>query len=46
MAGAFALMAIGMWLIISEKHMHGHFHGRRFHIGEHYHDEKHQHEHK
>jgi drug/metabolite transporter (DMT)-like permease len=43
---AFALMAFGAWLIISEKHEHGHYHGAMYHVHEHFHDEKHQHGHE
>ncbi len=42
---AFVLMAAGAWLIISEKHAHGHYHGGTYHIHEHLHDEEHQHGH-
>jgi drug/metabolite transporter (DMT)-like permease len=42
---SFVLMAIGTWLIISEKHSHGHYHGNSYHIHEHYHGDEHQHEH-
>ncbi len=42
---AFALMAVGSWLIISEKHAHGHFHGGTHHAHEHLHREGHQHGH-
>ena len=42
---AFALMAAGAWLIISEKHAHGHYHGDVYHAHEHLHDEGHQHGH-
>lgn len=42
---AFVLMAAGAWLIISEKHAHGHYHGSAYHRHEHLHDEEHWHEH-
>ncbi len=42
---SFVLMAIGTWLITSEKHAHLHYHGTVSHVHEHYHDETHQHEH-
>jgi drug/metabolite transporter (DMT)-like permease len=45
MLPAFALMAVGAWLIASEKHMHGHFHGKIYHVHEHFHDEGHHHKH-
>jgi drug/metabolite transporter (DMT)-like permease len=42
---AFGLMAFGTWLILSEKHSHGHYHGRIYHVHEHYHGDEHQHGH-
>jgi drug/metabolite transporter (DMT)-like permease len=42
---AFMLMAIGAWLIASERHVHLHYHGAVSHVHEHYHNEIHQHEH-
>jgi drug/metabolite transporter (DMT)-like permease len=42
---AFVLMAIGAWLIASERHAHLHYHGAVSHVHEHYHDEAHQHKH-
>jgi drug/metabolite transporter (DMT)-like permease len=43
---AFALMAIGAWLIISEQHSHAHYHGGICHSHEHFHDTEHQHGHE
>ena len=42
---AFCLMAVGAWLIASEKHAHMHRHGRLAHSHEHYHGGAHRHEH-
>jgi drug/metabolite transporter (DMT)-like permease len=44
--GAGALMAVGVWLHLSERHEHEHVHGAREHEHEHAHDEHHQHEHE
>ena len=43
--GAAALMAIGVWLHISERHEHEHEHDPLTHSHEHVHDEHHQHAH-
>lgn len=40
-----ALMAIGVWLHLTETHEHEHFHPGMAHTHEHVHDEHHQHEH-
>jgi drug/metabolite transporter (DMT)-like permease len=42
---AAALMAIGMWLHVTERHDHVHRHERLAHTHMHHHDEHHQHEH-
>jgi len=39
------LMAIGVWLHLSERHVHDHSHARLEHEHEHSHDEHHQHQH-
>lgn len=41
-----ALMAIGVWLHLTEHHSHAHAHGSVDHEHEHMHDEHHQHEHE
>jgi drug/metabolite transporter (DMT)-like permease len=43
--GASALMAIGVWLHVSEHHEHEHVHDPVTHSHEHLHDEHHQHAH-
>jgi hypothetical protein len=43
MAGA--LMALGIWLHLTEHHVHEHFHQATVHNHEHVHDEHHQHTH-
>lgn len=40
-----ALMALGIWLHLTEHHEHGHAHAEMVHDHEHIHDEHHQHEH-
>lgn len=40
-----ALMALGTWLHLTERHEHGHAHGEMTHDHEHVHDEHHRHEH-
>ncbi len=40
-----ALMAIGVWLHLSEQHMHDHLHGLLEHEHDHVHDDHHQHPH-
>ncbi len=40
-----ALMALGVWLHLTERHEHEHFHEETTHDHEHVHDEHHQHEH-
>lgn len=42
---AAGLMAIGIWLHVSERHEHLHFHDALIHSHSHVHDEHHQHEH-
>jgi drug/metabolite transporter (DMT)-like permease len=42
---AAALMAIGVWLHLSERHEHGHAHESMEHVHEHEHDGHHRHEH-
>jgi len=42
---AAALMALGVWLHISERHEHGHAHEPMEHTHEHVHDAHHRHEH-
>jgi len=44
--GATALMAIGVWLHVSERHEHEHVHDPLTHSHEHVHDEHHQHAHE
>jgi len=43
--GAGALMSIGLWLHLSERHDHEHTHARLTHDHRHVHDEHHQHQH-
>lgn len=43
--GAGALMSIGLWLHLSERHDHEHTHARLTHDHHHVHDEHHQHQH-
>ena len=43
--GAGVLMAVGVWLHLSERHTHEHRHERLVHSHRHVHDEHHQHEH-
>ena len=43
--GAAALMAVGVWLHVSERHEHEHVHEPLTHSHEHVHDEHHQHAH-
>jgi len=40
-----ALMAVGVWLHITERHQHAHTHGRMVHAHSHSHDEHHRHAH-
>lgn len=40
-----ALMALGVWLHLTEYHMHEHVHATVFHTHAHVHDEHHRHEH-
>lgn len=40
-----ALMGIGLWLHLTERHEHEHFHEALYHEHAHIHDEHHQHEH-
>jgi drug/metabolite transporter (DMT)-like permease len=40
-----ALMAVGVWLHITERHQHAHSHGRMVHAHSHSHDEHHSHAH-
>ena len=40
-----ALMAVGVWLHLSEQHLHEHAHETTEHAHEHEHDAHHQHEH-
>ncbi|HQU16682.1 MAG: EamA family transporter [Chromatiales bacterium 21-64-14] len=42
---AAAMMAIGVWLHVTERHVHLHDHQRLIHAHAHRHDEHHQHEH-
>ncbi len=46
LAGAAALMGLGVWLHLSERHEHVHTHEVMEHEHEHVHDEHHQHEHE
>ena len=46
LAGAAALMGLGVWLHITERHEHLHTHEPLEHEHEHVHDEHHQHEHE
>jgi hypothetical protein len=43
---AAALMAVGVWLHVTESHQHSHSHSQEEHEHLHWHDEHHQHEHK
>jgi len=43
--GAAALMALGVWLHVTERHEHEHVHDPLTHSHEHLHDEHHQHRH-
>ena len=45
LAAAGALMAIGLWLHLSERHAHGHVHERLSHAHRHVHDPHHRHAH-
>lgn len=45
LAGAGCLMAIGLWLHLSESHVHEHLHEPLAHTHRHVHDEHHQHAH-
>ena len=45
LAVAGALMAIGVWLHLTERHEHAHFHEEMWHDHEHVHDLHHQHQH-
>jgi drug/metabolite transporter (DMT)-like permease len=45
-AAAFALTAIGTWLVLSERHAHEHEHEALEHEHRHVHDEHHQHAHR
>lgn len=44
-AGAAVLMGLGLWLHLTEEHIHEHVHEEMEHEHEHVHDEHHQHEH-
>ena len=44
--GAGVLMAVGLWLHLSERHEHEHFHDALEHEHRHVHDAHHQHEHE
>ena len=46
LAGAGALMAIGVWLHLTERHQHEHVHKAMEHAHLHVHDEHHQHRHQ
>jgi drug/metabolite transporter (DMT)-like permease len=43
---AAGLMALGLWLHLSEHHEHDHIHDRKEHMHAHWHDEHHQHDHE
>ncbi|HEX8012158.1 MAG TPA: DMT family transporter [Casimicrobiaceae bacterium] len=43
--GALALIALGVWLHLTERHSHPHVHGATAHDHPHRHDEHHRHEH-
>lgn len=45
LAAAGALMAVGVWLHVTEDHEHEHVHETMAHAHQHVHDEHHQHEH-
>lgn len=45
LAGAAALMGVGVWLHLTERHEHEHVHDMEEHEHRHVHDEHHQHEH-
>jgi drug/metabolite transporter (DMT)-like permease len=45
LAAAGVLMALGVWLTLTERHEHGHAHDALWHEHEHTHDEHHGHEH-
>jgi drug/metabolite transporter (DMT)-like permease len=45
LSGAAALMAVGVWLHLTEHHVHRHTHEAMNHEHEHEHDEHHRHEH-
>jgi drug/metabolite transporter (DMT)-like permease len=45
LAGAGALMALGVWLHLTERHEHAHIHTATTHAHRHVHDEHHQHPH-
>lgn len=42
---AFVLMAAGAWLVMGEKHAHGHYHAGLYHVHEHHHGAEHRHGH-
>jgi len=42
---AAALMSVGVWVHLTERHQHLHIHEELFHTHNHYHDEHHQHSH-
>jgi drug/metabolite transporter (DMT)-like permease len=46
LAGAAALMAVGTWLLVHERHRHRHSHPVGTHVHVHVHDEHHQHMHE
>ncbi len=46
LVGAGALMAVGVWLHLAERHEHDHRHEATEHDHRHVHDEHHQHEHR
>jgi drug/metabolite transporter (DMT)-like permease len=45
LASATAVMALGTWLLVHERHMHRHHHASGTHVHVHVHDEHHQHAH-
>lgn len=45
LVAAAALMGIGVWLHVSERHAHEHHHEALDHVHSHFHDEHHRHEH-
>src|SRR6266404_7757445 len=45
LVAAGALMAVGVWLLLTERHAHAHSHRRMLHAHAHSHDEHHRHSH-